>query len=84
MLARSLQLPYNEKNVAYLVVTFRAAHKFSAKFVAAKIGVSKSTYSKIENGQQELTTKKMVNICKVYEITPAEFFLHFNQQTFFV
>jgi transcriptional regulator with XRE-family HTH domain len=73
-----LGLDHNKKNVGVLLRSYRENAKHKANYVAKKLCMSEANYSKLENGKIELTDTRLALVCKLYEITPPEFYLHFR------
>jgi len=73
-----LLLEHNKMNIGKLLRLYRQHAKFKSQFVAKELAISIGTYSKMENGIIELTDGRLFLICKLYNITPPEFYLHFN------
>lgn len=75
---QQLGLVHNKKNVGKLIRCYRQHANYKSEFVAKELKISASNYSKLENGQIELTDARLVLVCKIYEITSPEFYLHFK------
>ncbi len=73
-----LGLEHNKKNVGKLIRTFRHNAHFKSEYVAQKLCISRGNYSKLENGQIDLTDARLSLLCRIYQITPPEFYLHFK------
>jgi transcriptional regulator with XRE-family HTH domain len=73
-----LGLEHNKNNVGALLRCYRQNAKHKAGYVAKKLSMSEANYSKLENGKIELTDTRLTLVCKLYEITPPEFYLHFR------
>lgn len=72
-----LNLAFNQRNIGLLLQLYRKRYDFKAAYVAKKIKLSNSYYSKLENGRAELRMSQLSAICMLYDITPVEFYLHF-------
>ena len=48
----------------------RKENGFSQKEVADKIGISRATLSKIENGKQDLSSVQLFKLSRLYDIDP--------------
>lgn len=75
---RQLGLEHNKKNVGKLIRAYRQNAHFKSEYVARELCISASNYSKLENGQIDLTDARLTMLCKIYEITPPEFYFHFK------
>ncbi len=73
-----LGLEHNKKNVGKLLHLYRQHANYKSEYVAKALGISSANYSKLENGKIELTDTRLFLVCKIYEITPPEFYLHFK------
>ncbi|MCW3110788.1 MAG: Helix-turn-helix domain [Segetibacter sp.] len=73
-----LGLEHNKKNVGKLLRLYRQHANYKSEHIAKELSISIANYSKLENGQIELTDSRLTLVCKVYEITPPEFYLHFR------
>lgn len=73
-----LGLEHNRENVGKLLRLYRQHADYRSKFVANHLRISVANYSKLENGKIELTDTRLVLLCKMYKITPPEFYLHFK------
>ncbi|MCW3112029.1 MAG: Helix-turn-helix domain [Segetibacter sp.] len=69
---------HNKKNVGKLIRIFRQKAHYKSEYVAKKLSISAGNYSKLENGQIDLTDSRLSLLCRVYQITPPEFYLHFK------
>lgn len=47
---------------------FRIVKKLTAEYVAKKLGISKSTYSEIENNQKSITLEMVKKIADIFEV----------------
>lgn len=72
-----LGLEHNKMNVGKLLRLYREHAKYKSEYVAKELAISAGTYSKMEKGIIELTDSRLFLICKIYDITPPEFYLHF-------
>ncbi len=73
-----LGLELNKKNVGRLLLSYRQHAKYKSEYVAKKLSISEANYSKLENAKIELTGTRLILVCKIYQITPPEFYLHFK------
>lgn len=73
-----LCLEHNKKNVGKLLHLYRQSANYKSAYVAKELGISLANYSKLENGKIELTDTRLTLVCKIYHITPPEFYLHFK------
>ena len=64
-----------EKQVLYNLQYYRKLKGISQKEMAKKLSLTPSTYSKLEAGSVELTTKRLIQIAKVLGRNPADFFV---------
>lgn len=64
--------------VASKIKDFRKGKGFTSEYVADKLGVSKGSYSNLENGKIEITITKLELISKVFN-HPIENFLPTGQ-----
>lgn len=55
-----------------LVKRLRKSHGFTSRQMSELLGISKSMYSYIENGQKRLTYDIAVKICGIFDTTPDE------------
>lgn len=49
----------------------RQQKEYSQEFMAAKLGISQAAYSKIENGETEITFTRLVSIARLLDINPV-------------
>lgn len=54
--------------------SIRKRKKITTSLMADVLGISQSTYSRIELGQQEITLDYFLKICEYLKINPASFF----------
>jgi transcriptional regulator with XRE-family HTH domain len=40
------------------------------EYMAVQLGITQAAYSKIENGQTQITVVRLLNICRILEIDP--------------
>jgi transcriptional regulator with XRE-family HTH domain len=73
-----LGLEHNRKNVGKLLRLYRRSANYKSEYIANELGISLASYSKLENGKIELTDTRLSLLCKIYQITPSEFYLHFK------
>ena len=73
-----LGLQHNRKNVGQLLHLYRQHANYKSAYVAKALGMSSANYSKLENGIVELTDTRLFLVCRIYEITPPESYLHFK------
>jgi transcriptional regulator with XRE-family HTH domain len=52
----------------------RTTKGYSQEYMADTLGISQRQYSRLENGQSEITLKYLDKICKELEIEPKELF----------
>jgi len=52
----------------------RVSHDFSQEYMALKLGITLSAYSKIERGKTELTISRLVQIAEVLQFELPQFF----------
>ncbi len=62
------------KKTVKLIFDLRIARKCSQEDIAGELGINQNTYSKWENGQTELTLRKLMLLCKFHQVEPAVFF----------
>lgn len=72
-----LGLEHNKKNVGRLLYSYRQHYNYKSEYIAKELHIPAANYSKLENGKIELTDTRLTLVCKIYEITPPEFYLHF-------
>ena len=53
---------------------YRVQMKLTQKEIAAKLGVVREQYSKYERGLIELDYYKLIEVCKILDITPNDLF----------
>lgn len=58
----------------------RENHRYTQFFLAFKLGVSQSTYSKIETDNQSLTLEMLEKISQVYQV-PLTTLLYYNSSS---
>lgn len=75
---QQLRLKYNPANIGKLVRYYREYYNYKSAYVAKKLRVTQGNYSKMENGRIELGTTRIGLICKLYQVSPMEFFTHFD------
>ncbi len=56
----------------------RAEYKLTQSAVAEKVGISRTTYSKIENGKSVPDGNTIVALVKVFNVSANEIFFDFN------
>lgn len=52
----------------------RENRDFSQEYVANRLGISQTAYSKIENNQTKLTAERIAQLSQLFEIPESEFF----------
>ena len=52
----------------------RVSHDFSQEYMAMKLGITLSAYSKIERGKTELTISRLVQIAEILQFELPQFF----------
>lgn len=62
-----------EKLIGSRIKSLRKENKMSQEELASKLGISRSYFSKIENGQRGLSIEIMQKLCKVFNISMDEF-----------
>jgi len=62
------------KKTVKLIFDLRVAKRYSQEYVAGELGINQNTYSKWENGQTELTLRKLLQVCDFHQVEPAVFF----------
>jgi transcriptional regulator with XRE-family HTH domain len=61
---------------------FRTAKKLTAEYVAKKLGISKSTYSEIENNQKRINLEMVKKIATIFEVPHQQLTNFVPQQIF--
>lgn len=62
-----------EKLIGSRIKNLRKENKMSQEELASKLGISRSYFSKIENGQRGLSIEIMQKLCKVFNMSMDEF-----------
>ena len=62
-----------EKLIGSRIKSLRKENKMSQEELASKLGISRSYFSKIENGQRGLSIEIMQKLCKVFNMSMDEF-----------
>jgi transcriptional regulator with XRE-family HTH domain len=62
------------KNYGELIKKARTERGVKANWVAARLGVSESTYNALENGRRKLTVERTEEIAHILGITLADIF----------
>ena len=57
--------------IAFTLKQYRIQMGYKLEYVAHLVNMSKSAYSKLENGQTKITIEKMLKICKALELNPS-------------
>jgi transcriptional regulator with XRE-family HTH domain len=70
-------ISYEDLNIHYKIKKIREMKNFTREFVAGKLEIEPRTYSYIEEGKGNLTLKRMIQICNVFNCTIQEL-LDFN------
>lgn len=52
--------------------SLRLERELSQENIAFELGISQKAYSKIENGQTSLNHDKLIQIAKIFEVSPKE------------
>lgn len=73
-----LGLEHSRENVGKLLRSYRQHATYKSEFVAKHLRISIANYSKLENGKIDLTDARLILVCKMCEITPPGFYLHFK------
>lgn len=62
--------------IGTLLRKLRDKHKFSARTIAEKTGVSQSTYTDWENDRTSPSLKNYIKLAEAFQITPVELMNH--------
>ena len=62
------------ENLSELLATLRLQKRLSQEYVAARLGLSQSQYSKMESGQKEFPLNKLVAFSAIVGIEPMKLF----------
>lgn len=65
---------YLIENLSEIICTLRLQKRLSQDYVAAKLGLSQSQYSKKETGQKEFPLNKLVSFTAIIGIEPMRLF----------
>jgi transcriptional regulator with XRE-family HTH domain len=60
------------RSIAEKIREVRLAKNFKQEYMAAKLGCSQNSYSKIEIGKTELTVRKLFHIAAIIGISASE------------
>lgn len=71
----------NQKIIFQRIVNLREKKDWSQTKLAQKMGISKSTMSKIENGSRKLTAEELIKLSKVFDVT-SDYILGLNDYPF--
>ncbi|RZL42497.1 MAG: XRE family transcriptional regulator [Pedobacter sp.] len=63
-----------KKVVISKIKKIRLEKNFSQQYMASQLQISQSYYAKIEKGHKELTFNWLVQLSKIFNITPTLFF----------
>jgi len=70
------------KSIERNIRKIRELKSYSQEFVANKLNLSVRAYSKIENGETQLTLNRLNQISEILEVTPQEVLGFDDQQIF--
>ncbi|MEK6546847.1 MAG: helix-turn-helix transcriptional regulator [Bacteroidota bacterium] len=62
------------KKYASRLRKIRISHEYSQEYVALKLGIAISTYSKLEQGKTELTLTRLVQLSEILQFNLSQFF----------
>ena len=63
-----------KKGVCIKIKQIRLEKNFSQDYMAIRLGLSQSQYAKVENGVQELTLIRLIQISEILDINPTQLF----------
>lgn len=70
----------NSVTVGQLIRKLRNEKQLSMIELAAQIGISQPSISRIENGTIELTLSQFEKVCHIFDLTPVQFFGLLNHE----
>jgi transcriptional regulator with XRE-family HTH domain len=62
------------KKYAARLRKIRISHEYSQEYMAIKLGMAISTYSKLEQGKTELTVSRLVQLSVILQFNLSQFF----------
>jgi transcriptional regulator with XRE-family HTH domain len=62
------------KKYAVRLRKIRISHEYSQEYMALKLGMAISTYSKLEQGKTELTLTRLVQLSDILQFNLSQFF----------
>jgi transcriptional regulator with XRE-family HTH domain len=62
------------KKYAARLRKIRISHEYSQEYVALKLGMSNSAYSKLEQGRTEMTLSRLVQMSEILQFNLSQFF----------
>ena len=62
------------KNLLLRLRKLRINLNYTQEYVAYCLGITQKAYSKIENGESQLTVERFIQLVTIYGISPADFF----------
>jgi transcriptional regulator with XRE-family HTH domain len=63
---------YNIKTLAMSIRSARLQRNYSQDYLALKLNMTQNGYSKIELGQSKVSVERLIEICDVLDVNPAE------------
>jgi transcriptional regulator with XRE-family HTH domain len=69
-ITETIQIELSRKRISDFLKYFRAKHDVSQEYVAAKLEISQSNYSKLENSRLKLSLRQFCYICEKLEFIP--------------
>jgi transcriptional regulator with XRE-family HTH domain len=57
------------KQIANRIKAYRSAKRISQEKMAELLGITYSTYTKIEHGAQNITIKHLIKLCRILNVT---------------
>jgi transcriptional regulator with XRE-family HTH domain len=58
------------KSIGKKIKEARLIKDICQEYMAIQLGITQAAYSKIENGQTQITVIRLLNICRILEIDP--------------
>ncbi|GAA0870975.1 hypothetical protein GCM10009117_01200 [Gangjinia marincola] len=68
----------SQKSITTRLKKLRENYQFSQKEIAHKLDITQGAYSLIEKGQNSLTTERLMQLCKIYDVTPDHILISEN------
>jgi transcriptional regulator with XRE-family HTH domain len=68
--------------IAEKIKEMRIMHNYTSESIAKNLGISKSSYSQLENGHVEISINRLVEVANIYNVPIAVFVPEMSSQVY--